>query len=441
MENNVNNNQGVPYGMDSNTAYSGFNNAGSYTKPPKKKASKASKIVLGVLVLLLVFVAVLIKQVQDEQIARWMGNQWFVFSDDLESTENVKTLTAEDIEEYEPLTEIYNSEYYYNQLKDNEKLIYKSYLYAIDNNYVYTFIEDSIVNDGKSVLDILVLLSLDSGFLQQNLDATEYEGSQIIYTTIIGKQVEKTVKGSVMEVNNFSAEKLEKIKEAVSKLETVDFKFTDKTTEKEKAKTIYEYIGKNVDYDKKYENQKNVSNKIDYLYEAVFTGKTNCDGFSNAYSLLCGINGIDCFEKNSDDKDDEVGHTWCMVSIDNSWYNVDCTESVDEAKEPDEISRALLFGFPDMMQTYKVECADMLPECTKNLTPVKKVYSEYSYDIVNYISAELKNDPDKTVYVLIKSATEKDVDRLAQNVVNKLYGSIYYGSSDVLNGKIVWIEK
>ncbi len=429
------NNSGISLSQPSNGE---FNINGAYTENvKKKKSSKASKLTLAVLTVALFCCIFWVNEQREKQIAQWQTNQWIVFSDDLDSTENVKTITAKQIEEYKPETEIYSSEYFYNKLSHNEKIAYKAYLYAIDNNYVYTYIDGSLLTEGNSALDILVFLSLDTGFVQQNLEAKEYECTQTITSNIIFKRVEKKVSGSLVSVENFTRERIENVEKAVSQLKNVDLGFKKDMTQREKAKLIYEYVGEKLDYAKKYDNDKEPPEGVDFLYEAVFDGDTNCDGFSNVFSMMCALNGIECIEKSTNAKKGELGHTWCVASLDGEWYNIDCTESTDAKTNNDKVYRSLYFGFSDEMQSYSVKYRKMLPECSRSINPIKKVYSKYSYEVALFASEELKKNPDKAVFVLMKNASDSDVKRLAQNTVNRLHGSIAYVRYNALGGTVV----
>ena len=122
----------------------------------------------------------------------------------------------------------------------------------------------------------------------------------------------------------------------------------------------------------------NFDNVEDYLYSAVFSGKTNCDGFANMYSLLCQMNGLSCFEKvSAAQTEDGTGHTWNAVSIEGKWYNVDCTEAVyeDEDEEIIEIYELLQFGFSDSLQSDKHDYKDITPLCSENIIPVDEQFS------------------------------------------------------------------
>ena len=136
-----------------------------------------------------------------------------------------------------------------------------------------------------------------------------------------------------------------------------------------KAKMLFNYLHENVEYI-------DYSEKQEYLYDALVVGKSNCDGFTNAYSLLCKLAGIPCFEKmysvpdenqtnilpnvpqindettannnkNTTEAQEDIGHTWNAIKIDGKWYNVDATNSDFYFQAKDGEKFFLFFGFRD----------------------------------------------------------------------------------------------
>lgn len=376
-------------------------------------------------------------QKMQAEIADWQSTTWFVFSNDLESFDNAEYVTREEIEGYETTTDVYNQGVYFSKLNDNEKLIYKAYQYALDNNYMYTYVDESMLNDGDlSAMDIIVLLSLDSAIVQQNLSTVEYSSNHTIYTRIYGKEVYKEVEGYIVSAETFSEKRIEKVNDAIKELERVDFKFEAGATQAEKAKIIFEYVEDNVDYftesnDKGGTGKGDVMSVItgaqDYLHSAVFKGVTNCDGFANMYSLLCQMNGITCFEKVSVPVEGEAGHTWNCVNIDGEWYNVDCTESVYEEDEDTAVYEMLQFGFPDSLGYEKTHYASITPACAKNLMPVDGEFSSCNDSgISSKMSGYIRNSDDEIATVVIRSFDKDDFEDVVQNIANSLQADVYY---------------
>ena len=386
-------------------------------------------------------------------IEEWKETTWFVFSNDLESFENARYITKQEIEKYETTTDEYNQGIYYETLNDREKVVYKSYQYALDNNYLYTYVDKTMLTDSdKSAMDIMIFLSLDSAIVQQNLSTVEYNSSYTVYNKFYWQEVSKNLDGYIVSAETFSKTRIDKVKDAINELEKVDFAFTDATTEKEKAWKIFEYVGDNVDYfledevtDKKDKPDKNHNSADvkDFLYSAVFEGKTNCDGFANMYSLLCQMNGLQCFEKVSvPGTEDEPGHTWNTVCIEGKWYNVDCTEAVydDDDEEYIEIYELLQFGFSDALQSERHNYEDITPICSENLLPVDKQFrSPDESGVASSITQCIRESEEDKTIVMFTSFDEDAFKDTVHNVVNRLRSSVYYITDERLGATLCYI--
>jgi hypothetical protein len=80
-------------------------------------------------------------QVQAD-IAEWKATTWFVFRNDIDSFDGAEYVTVEELMDYEVKTDVYNPKVYYASLNEREQLAYKAFQYALDNNFIYTFIVD-----------------------------------------------------------------------------------------------------------------------------------------------------------------------------------------------------------------------------------------------------------------------------------------------------------
>ncbi len=122
----------------------------------------------------------------------------------------------------------------------------------------------------------------------------------------------------------------EKIAEIIDSLEL------DDKTDEEKVRAVYDYLCENVDYD--YDNAANE----DYLlkrtaYAALIDGKAVCQGYSAAlYRLLleAGIDNRIIFGTGITSAGDREDHTWNIVKLGDSYYNVDVTKG-DELENDD----------------------------------------------------------------------------------------------------------
>lgn len=376
------------------------------------------------------------------EIAEWKATTWFVFSNSIESFNDAEYVTKKEIEEYQTKTDIYNTGIYYSALNEREQLVYKAYQYALDNNYIYTYVDGTMLTENDlSASDIIVLLSLDSAIVQQNMSTVEYSSSHTIGTKIYGIiDVEKEVDGYIVSAETFSKIRIDKVNKAIAQLEKLDFEFTQQTTQQEKAKAIFEYIQKNIDYTQnasagngtaKGEAMSTISGAEDYLYSAVFKGKTNCDGYANMFSLLCQMNGIKCIEKVHFSKvEGEAGHTWNCINIDGKWYNVDCTKSSEESGISDkelEIHVATQLGFSDDLQSYSHDFSDYVPVCKENLIRVDGSFSSSdSNGMSSKVASYVRAADNGIAIIVVHHFNEKDFERTMQSTANNLRSDIRY---------------
>ena len=157
-------------------------------------------------------------QVQAD-IAQWKATTWFVFRNDIDSFDGAEYLTIEEIKDYEVETDVYNPKVYYASLNEREQLVYKAYQYALDNNFIYTFIDESVLNEGDlQPMDIIALLSLDSAIVQQNMSNVEYLSSYTMSKSFYGFEVEKDVEGFSMSAETFSKKRIDRVNKAIALL-------------------------------------------------------------------------------------------------------------------------------------------------------------------------------------------------------------------------------
>ena len=101
-------------------------------------------------------------------------------------------------------------------------------------------------------------------------------------------------------------------------------------TEGEKALRIHDLLCSRVTY-----VLDETTKEDDRCIGAILSGRANCDGYADAYVLLCGLAGIDarcCFGEGLDREDPEGDkeHLWNLVFLDGSWRGVDVTWDDDE---------------------------------------------------------------------------------------------------------------
>lgn len=93
----------------------------------------------------------------------------------------------------------------------------------------------------------------------------------------------------------------------------------------QKLVTIYKYMCENINYD--YDNYSaNTIPDISYTSRGALIKKTAvCEGYSEAFMLLCNSVGIKCEIVSGRDEENGEGHTWNVVELDGLWYFIDVT--------------------------------------------------------------------------------------------------------------------
>ncbi len=375
-------------------------------------------IVTSVVIALISVGAVALVKEREKQVAQWKEIERFCFSESMEFGEDSINLKYDEIKKYEPQKDIYNSGVYYEALTEEEKVIYKALEYAFDHNYVYIFVGEDILEDTENTMtNIVEFMSLDSPFLQQNVDWELYDFEMTYTEFIMFKPESETVKGDLLAVNNFSAERTKAVQKAVDTASEWDLNMPENATDVEKARAIFRYVDDNIEY-----GSEEADKTLDYLCTAV-EGETNCDGFANIYSLLCNMNGLKCFEKYSlapEGEDD--GHTWNTVLISGEWYNVDCTPAKENKK--DGVNELMRFGYSDDLQLDKPEYIGIFPESTENLTPVAGRFDACSSENALSDICDAFEESETDYIIVAFEVFDEDECDLFQKVANRIYRDI-----------------
>ncbi len=358
----------------------------------------------------------------------WNKQVYIGYSNKPDYNDYVEYKTIEEFKAYEFEKELYSSFYYYNRLNESEKIVYNLIRFAYENNLDYIFVDESIYEEcNYSLTDIASLFALDTPMLEQNLIMGEDDTEYTIEQRFLYKVQERTLKGTHLSIDNFAKERTEKKELAVEEAKKIEFDFTTADTEVEKTRIIYNYLQDNIVYEM--DEEKDTTQEIldsDYLYDAICEGATNCDGYANAFSLLCYLNDITCIEKMTPNDSEEIGHTWNSVFLDGKWYNVDATESADEEDVAEWFDELMLnFAFSDATQTDIPAYPDLLPECNSSLIPVARVFDKSSDDeVMKEIKAAFKETDEDYIVVTFK-ALDKDEDEFLEDIVDTLWKSIY----------------
>lgn len=313
---------------------------------------------------------------------------------------------------------------YYDTLTPAEQKVYRILQYAMDNGLPCIILDDRLTNDlGCGVEDILYFYSLDSAVVEQNL---AIETASFAYTDGDGNTLFSAKK---LYISDFTAEKKQKKEQALAKAQQILADMPQDLDPIQKAGWIYDYLGRNTAYSAAGNNA-----TADHLYNALCQGATNCDGFANAYSLLCNLSGLTCAEKIYVPDDGSVGHTWNIQCLDGVWYNTDATGSVEMAEGAPAATR---FCFSDRLLEYTCSYADRLPACTREGIPfdAELEAGQEAKQLLETMQAT------QASYVRVLSSGELDSDIL-QEVANGLGCGIRTRYHTAANGLYIYtVEK
>ncbi|MBR2042997.1 MAG: transglutaminase family protein [Clostridia bacterium] len=330
----------------------------------------------------------------------------------------------------------YRSSIYYNTLSPEEQYIYLALQYAMENCYKNVLVDSALAADTDTVVKVLQHLALDSPLLEQNLRYVTGTFTSSIPVNILGLYNDYAdFDGFYISVDNFTKEMWDKKLEAITVAQQRVDALPDSLSLAEKAERLYLSLAQSVEYSL-YDDDDNTK-VFPYLYDALVTEKTHCDGHANALSLLLRLAGIEVCEKDyTPEKEGQPGHTWVTFSLDGQWYNADSTNGDLIPKKACSMKSGYYFGFSDDMRHYKENYDEVTPACKESLymEPDGTLYgiegNSFSSIVVD---AFVEREP---CWALIKvfNYNEASVKRQIQRCADQTYSTCYWMTLDVADG-------
>ncbi len=355
--------------------------------------------------------------------------------------------TAEEFADKTAASAAYRGSLHYEKLTEQEKTLYHAYEYALENGYTNILVDDLLIEDPDTLEKVLRFLALDSPLLEQNL---RYEtGSFTTYypVDIMGLyERQAAFDGYYIAVKNFDSVFWIKKQEALTKAQTVVDALPNGLSAADKAERLYRWLTTNTTY-QMYDDAKN-EKVFAYLYDALITGKTQCDGFANGLSLLFRLAGINCVEKmylpyakaatvaNDGAASQEVGHTWNFYELNGVWYNAD-TSGVAHMVPIKEtgMHAGYYFAFPDLLQEHTPKYAELYPACEMGLYMSIDAHLKDADGLYEVLKKAYDAHNKEWALVLLDTYTEKKVDSAMQKVANYIKGTIRYRHIPAANGR------
>lgn len=347
-----------------------------------------------------------------EQAYKEDPTAFVVFTQSIEPRENYVPIA--DIMEYESMYAEYNGTWFRNQLEGEDLCIYNAYLYALDHYFIgfELYVED---ND-RDFYYIREALSLDSPFIAQNYDQSEY-----IWDRPTNYRGERIFVG----IEQFTESRWKKNNQALEKCQQVVANIPAScTTQRQKMEYLYQYVCDNVqytDYDR--------IGKDDYLYDAVIKGETVCDGYSNMLNLLFSLIGVESYEAMGSNIEDEAsatteelenasGHTWVVARMDGEFYNFDPTYEDTDNRDDGSF---YYFGYSDALVSVKyLDLEEMRPKCTNTALDfwyadlvISNIKDNSEIKKIGKLTQDRAKDKIYTSTVAVQTATtDKTVDKM-----------------------------
>lgn len=342
---------------------------------------------------------------------------------------------AQFFDDYTSQYKYLRSDIYYNALNPQEQQVYLALEYALENSFSNILVDSMLVESVDDIVKIAEYLSLDSPLLEQNL---RFEGGT--FTASIPVEITDfytayaDFDGFYITIYNFSADIFNKKLLAVEEAKNIIKSLPKNLSNFDKAEHLYEFLAKNVEYEK-YENDDGNSDVFSYLYDALITGKTQCDGYANALSLLYRLAGIEAAEKMySSEKD--VGHTWTAFKIDGKWYNADASTNGFIPKKECSMGGGLYFAFSDFLRVYNEDYDEVIPECEEsrymNPDNILNDLSDNSFrqTVTNCYDSR---QPDWAL-ILVKNCSDTAFERQIQDSANSTLTTVYWYKHELANG-------
>ena len=228
--------------------------------------------------------------------------------------------------------------YFYNQLDENAKIIYR----ALDSNKENMNTGTYKIEFGSTFSNVLNKTNgqdLLGEYYQSGIEAYIYDNPDIFYLepSKMYLNTEKITRGNEVtynvyinqgdEVNYLTKEfsSKEAVDNAINKLENIKNNIIASRTGNiiDDIKLVHDYLIDNIEYDTTLSN----SNIYD-IYGALINKKCVCEGYARALKYILDDMNIPCIlvigrATNSEGKTEN--HAWNYVMIDNKWYGVDTT--------------------------------------------------------------------------------------------------------------------
>ncbi len=234
--------------------------------------------------------------------------------------------------------ELTSNKYYYNQLNEYAKLIYKGFENNKENMKTGTYIIDfdtdfsNLLNteNGEETLNI-AFQSAWNAYTYDNMDMFYIDVEKLTLTT------RTTTIGSIsthqVEISNGSNTSYLKdefnnqtINEQLNLLAAMREEIANQLegySDYEKIKEVHNWLIDNIEYDVNFESDESYS-----ISGALIEGKAVCEGYARSFKYIMDELGIPCVlvsGTGTNSNGETESHAWNYVQLDGKWYAIDVT--------------------------------------------------------------------------------------------------------------------
>ena len=320
------------------------------------KSRFASFIMIVVMILiicaLILLGVIFFEEINGEETASvpqdFVGN--YTSNDDTVDLESIKT---PQVIENNPLNSIESSgnnnvnvdysnvtidKYFYNQLEEPSKTIYK----ALETNKENMITGTYKIEFGNTFSDILDSTNGQNelgNYYQSAIEAYTYDNPDVFYLSPskMYLNIETTTFGSSTTYNvfinngsdanyftdEFSSEA--QVRSAINSIEQVKNSLVSRRTGNiyEDIKMVHDYLVDNIEYDTSLSK-----NNIYDVYGALINKVAVCEGYARSFKYILDEMGIPCvlvIGTGTNSRGETERHAWNYVEINSNWYAVDCT--------------------------------------------------------------------------------------------------------------------
>ena len=317
--------------------------------------SKLASFIMLLVIILIVLAMILLGIIIFQDISgietatnpeNFIGN--YVSNEETIDTESIKT---PQIVENNPLDDIESTtnesidysnvnvdKYFYNQLEDVSKTIYKAFESNKENMKTGTY----KIEFGNNFYDILNTANGQEelgDYYQSAIEAYTYDNPDVFYLSPskMYLNIEKTTKGNNVsynvyidsgnETNYFTNEfaNESQVRDAINQIEQVKNDLVSKKTGNiyNDIKIVHDYLVDNIEYDTTISK-----NNIYDVYGALINHVAVCEGYARSFKYILDNMGIPCvlvIGTGTNSRGETERHAWNYVQLQNEWYAVDCT--------------------------------------------------------------------------------------------------------------------